>query len=134
MGKLETKLDNFTRALQRLKEAVAEFGQDHASDVVRDGVIQRFELTYELAWKTTKEYLELIGIVDRNSPKAVIKEAYAQKLIVDEETWLLMLDDRNMTSHVYKEEMAEEITERIVNFYTHEFEKLLGILSQGSDE
>ena len=72
MAKFETKLINFNNALQRLKEAAVELEKIDASDVVRDGVIQRFEFTYELAWKTTKEYLEGLGIVDRNSPKAVI--------------------------------------------------------------
>ena len=47
--------------------------------------------------------------MDRNSPKAVIKEAYVQKIIINENNWLLMINDRNMTSNVYKEEMAEEI-------------------------
>jgi len=125
MGKLESKLNNFKHALQRLKEAAQEFSRSDASDVVRDGLIQRFEFTYELAWKTTKEYLEDIGIVDKNSPKAVIKEAYAQKIIINEKNWLLMLRDRNMTSHIYKEEAAQEIATRIVNCYLHEFDLLL---------
>jgi nucleotidyltransferase substrate binding protein (TIGR01987 family) len=113
MSKLESKLSNFDQALQRLKEAIEEFKQPGASDVVRDGVIQRFEFTYELAWKTTKAYLEDIGIVDVNSPKAIFKEAYVQRLITNEDNWLLMLKDRNMTSHTYKEEMAVGIAERI---------------------
>jgi nucleotidyltransferase substrate binding protein (TIGR01987 family) len=125
MSKLETKLSNLNKALQRLKEAVEEFKQQNASDVVRDGVIQRFEFTYELAWKTTKVFLEDLGIVDINSPKATIKEAYAQRLITDEENWLLMLNDRNMTSHMYKEEMAVEIAERISSCYIKEFDLLL---------
>lgn len=125
MSKLENKVGNFTNALQRLKEAGIELEKSDASDVVRDGVIQRFEFTYELAWKTTKEYLEDVGIVDKNSPKAVIKEAYAQKLIVNEQNWLLMLHDRNLTSHVYKEEMAQEIADRIIGCYINEFELLL---------
>jgi nucleotidyltransferase substrate binding protein (TIGR01987 family) len=124
MSKLETKLMNFNIALQRLKEAAEEL-KNNAGDVIRDGVIQRFEFTYELAWKTTKEYLEDIGIVDKNSPKAVIKEAFAQKLIINEDNWLLMLNDRNLTSHVYKEEMAEEIAHRIINSYISEFVSLL---------
>ncbi len=93
--------------------------------MVRDGLIQRFEFTYELSWKTTKEYLAEQGIVDINAPKSVIKEAFAHKLITNEQHWLLMLNDRNMTSHVYKEEMAEEIAERIVSCYVQEFELLL---------
>lgn len=125
MSKLESKLSNLNQALQRLKEAVEEFKQPNASDVVRDGVIQRFEFTYELAWKTTKVYLEDIGIVDINSPKAIIKEAYAQRLITNEDNWLLMLKDRNMTSHMYKEEMVVGIAERICSSYIKELELLL---------
>ncbi|MDD2212853.1 MAG: nucleotidyltransferase substrate binding protein [Clostridia bacterium] len=125
MSKIKIKLSNFKKALQRLKEAAEEFQKDVSNDVIRDGVIQRFEFTYELAWKTTKNYLESIGIVDKNSPKVVFKEAYEQKLLGHEENWLLMLNDRNMTSHVYKEEMAEEIAERIINMYIQELEDLL---------
>lgn len=125
MRKLEAKLNNYKNALERLKEAALEFKCEGSSDVIRDGLIQRFEFTYELSWKTIKEYLEEIGIVDKNSPKAVIKEAYTQKLIVNEENWLLMLNDRNMTSHVYEEKMAEEIAQRISNHYIMEFELLL---------
>ncbi|MHB8125212.1 MAG: nucleotidyltransferase substrate binding protein [Desulfitobacteriaceae bacterium] len=125
MSKLETKLSNFNNALQRLKDADEEFKKQGVSDVVRDGVIQRFEFTYEVAWKTTKVFLEDTGIVDINSPRAVLKEAYAQKLIVNEKNWLLMLNDRNMTSHMYKEEMATEIAKRISGCYIKEFELLL---------
>lgn len=128
MSKLEIKLNNFKNALQRLKESVIEIKRDNSSDVVRDGVIQRFEFTYELAWKATKEYMEEMGIVDKNSPKAVIKEAFAQKLIQNEQNWLLMLNDRNLTSHVYEEEMAQQIAERIIGCYIIEFEKLLSEL------
>ncbi|WP_434511926.1 nucleotidyltransferase substrate binding protein [Desulfitobacterium sp. AusDCA] len=124
-SKFEAKLANFRNALQRLKEAVDEFNQPGASEVIRDGVIQRFEFTYELAWKTTKVYLEDLGIVDINSPKAVIREAYAQRLLGDEKNWLLMLKDRNMTSDMYKEEMTEEVAERISTLYIQEFEFLL---------
>ena len=129
MAKQDTKLMNFNRALTRLKEAVEEFRQSD-SDVVRDGLIQRFEFTYELAWKSTKEVLEEIGIIDKNSPKTVIKEAYAQKMIVNENNWLLMLKDRNTTSHVYKDELAKEIADRIADYYVQEFDLLLASLTE----
>jgi len=128
MSKLETKLINFEKAIARLKEAIDEYKQEDSSKVVRDGLIQRFEFTYELAWKTTKVYLEQIGIVDRNSPKAVIQEAYLQKLITNEENWILMIKDRNLTSHVYDEDMAEEIADRIADTYIVEFESLYNLL------
>ena len=125
MNKLEIKLINFKNALERLKEAVKEYKQENASDVIRDGVIQRFEFTYELSWKTAKEYLESVGLVDINSPKSVFKEAFTQRLIEDETIWLLMLNDRNKTSHLYNEKMANEIAKRIVNTYIEVFETLI---------
>lgn len=124
------KMNNFHNALQRLKEAVAEWQEGNTSDVVRDGLIQRFEFTYELAWKTTKEYLEEIGIMEINSPKAVFKEAFAQKLISGEDLWLLMIKDRNMTSHLYQEQVAQEIAERIKEKYVQGFEELYRQLSK----
>lgn len=127
MAGLEAKLENLINANIRLSEAVIKFAQNQ-DDLFRDGLIQRFEFTYELAWKALKEYLESIGIVDQNSPKSVIKEAFAQKLIEDEHTWLLMLKDRNYTVHVYNEELARLIAERITTLYVHEFEKLIKII------
>ena len=98
--------------------------------VIRDGVIQRFEFTYELAWKATKAYLEEIGLVDRNSPKAVIKEAYAQKLICHEQNWLAMLDDRHKIVHVYNEQMAKDIADRISDKYIPELRALASVLEK----
>jgi nucleotidyltransferase substrate binding protein (TIGR01987 family) len=125
MSKFDTKFGNFEKAVQRLKEAVAELQTETASDVVRDGVIQRFEFTYELAWKSMKKYLQSIGIVDVNSPKAIIKEAFTQQIITNETTWLQMLSDRDLTSHVYKESLAVEISDRITGLYVAEFEQLI---------
>jgi len=126
---LENKLKNLINANLRLREAVIKFAHN-SDDLFRDGLIQRFEFTYELAWKTLKEYLESIGIVDRNSPKAVMKEAFAQKLIGEEDTWLLMLKDRNYTAHVYNEELALEIAKHITTLYVDEFDKLIKIIGQ----
>lgn len=125
MSKLKTKLRNYQDALQRLKEAIAEFTQVNSSDVVRDGLIQRFEFTYELAWKTTRDYLIDQGIVDKNSPKSVLREAFAQQLIKDELVWLEMIDDRNKTTHLYSQEEAVRIANNIVGKYAGEFDLLL---------
>jgi len=127
MTRLEIKLLNFGNALERLKEAVVEYrdnSKPSLNGLLRDGIIQRFEFTYELAWKAAKAYLEEMGITDKTSPRSVIREAYAQLLITDEANWLLMLNDRNLTSHVYSEEIAVEISERIMNIYLDEFERL----------
>lgn len=128
MNKLENKIDNFKNAVNRLLEAAEELKKDETNSVVRDGMIQRFEFTYELSWKTTKEYLEHIGIAGKTSPRSVIKEAYAQNLIEDEKSWLIMINDRNLTSHVYSERMAQEICSRIIEMYIKQFCILLNSL------
>jgi nucleotidyltransferase substrate binding protein (TIGR01987 family) len=111
----EYKLQNFKKAIDRLHEAVIGVRQLKGNQIIRDGLIQRFEFTFELAWKTAKVKLELQGFHDALSPKAVLKEMYALKWIHDEATWLEMLKDRNMTSQVYDEYVADEISERVMN-------------------
>jgi len=123
MDKLQTKIENYKKALLRLKEAVEEYNVNN-SKVVRDGVIQRFEFTVELAWKSLREYLINQGFEQHNSPKAVMQEAFTANYISDEESWINILNDRNLTSHIYDDTTAEEIYNRIVNKHTQAFESL----------
>jgi nucleotidyltransferase substrate binding protein (TIGR01987 family) len=99
----------------RLAEGAAKLDND--DDLQRDGVIQRFEFAFELSWKTLKAYFEDEGLQNLASPKAVLREAYAARMIVDEDLWLEMLRDRNLTSHIYKMEMAIAICDNIKNRY-----------------
>lgn len=112
MERLSNKVQNLVKAVNRLEEALIELRLSDSS-VVRDGVIQRFEFTTELAWKAAREYLIDQGFVDLNSPKAVMKEAFSSGLIADAENWVEILSDRNLTSHIYQEELAVEISNRI---------------------
>lgn len=114
MERLSTKLENLCKAFQRLQEAAAEYERTK-SDTVRDGVIQRFEFTCELSWKTTREYLLDQGFTDINSPKATMREAFSCGLIDNDIAWNTLLTDRNLTSHVYDELTAEQIYGRIVS-------------------
>ena len=123
MDKFATKLNNYKNALSRLHEAVEE-SKENKSLTVRDGVIQRFEFTAELAWKTMREYLLLQEISDINSPKSVMAEAYNNHIITDELGWLQILRDRNSTSHIYDEEDAQEIYKRIISTHIMLFDKL----------
>jgi nucleotidyltransferase substrate binding protein (TIGR01987 family) len=93
MERPTTKLENLVKALHRLKEAACAV-QRKDDAIIRDGLIQRFEFTYELIWKALKEYLEENGIFGKNSPKAVFKQAYALGLITNEQTWLSVINDR----------------------------------------
>ena len=128
MDKFQTKLNNFQKALAALKEAVSDFDKT-ALLSVRDGVIQRFEFTAELAWKTVREYLIDEGIAEINTPKSVMKAAFAANLIDDEDGWIGILNDRNTTSHIYDEDEADRIFERIRNKHTALFTKLSDTLS-----
>jgi len=123
MELLSNKVQNFKKAVARLSEGILEL-QANDSSVVRDGVIQRFEFTTELAWKATREYLMDQGFVDINSPKSVMKEAFSFGLISDDKIWIQILNDRNLTSHIYKEEIADEICNRIIKTHFQELEAL----------
>lgn len=110
----ENKRLNFKNAVARLGEALAEC-QNAPTALMKDGAIQRFEFTAELAWKACREYLMQLGYPDVNGPKPVMKEALSHGIIQDGEGWMNLLNDRNLTSHVYKEDLAEAIYQRIVS-------------------
>jgi len=129
MSKLEEKLSKFSEAVKRLEEAVSDYNSYNVSSI-RDGVIQRFEFCTELAWKAAREYLIEQGYTDINSPKAVMKQAYADNLINDEQLWIELLNARNQTSHIYDEETASDIFEKIRNKYINQFNELLSVLTK----
>jgi nucleotidyltransferase substrate binding protein, HI0074 family len=104
------------RALGTLKEIMEE----PYSVIIRDAAIQRFEYTFEAIWKLIKEYLiEREGIVC-NSPKSCFREAFKMHLINEDESMqaLYMTDDRNMTTHTYHEDVAEEIYKELAGYYS----------------
>ncbi len=129
MSKMDEKYQKLKDASQRLQEAIQDY-EEMGLDSIRDGVIQRFEICVELAWKTIREYLIDMGYTEVNSPKAVMKTAYADGLLTDEQTWLDMVNDRNLTSHVYDEDQAigiyNSIRERYCPLFADILEKLAG--------
>lgn len=129
MNKFDEKFEKFSEAVNRLEEALKEYEKYEISSS-RDGVIQRFEFCTELAWKSTREFLISEGYVDLNSPKSVMKQAYADGIISDEKTWLELLYSRNLTSHIYDEHTASDIFTNIKEKYLQLFTQLLAALSQ----
>ena len=99
----------FGRSLERLSEALARSPDD---PLVVDASIQRFEFTFELFWKLARRLLARHGI-DAASPRATLRHAYRLGWLDDEARWLGMLDDRNLTSHTYRETLAHEIFGRL---------------------
>jgi len=117
---LNETLAQWKNAVDRLGEAVAE---KSPSQLMIDGTIQRFEFTFELSWKAMQKILRVKEDIDVPSPKQTLQKAYRLEWIDDEDLWVRMLKDRNMTSHTYKQELAKEIYGRIKTYYP-EFVKL----------
>ena len=94
------RFENYEKALRLLREAVADVNA--LSNLEKEGAVQRFEFTVELAWKTLKDYLEYSGVVlDQNTPKSIVKQAFTAKIISDGQLWIDILDCRNRMSHNY---------------------------------
>lgn len=110
------KTQQFSQALERLQEALADSASS-TNTVMRDGVIQRFEFTAELAWKSCREILLDEGFVNIDSPKAVMRQALASGLITDGDGWFDLLQARNITSHMYSEDQAAAIYQNIRQIY-----------------
>lgn len=125
MERFEQKKEDFFNALNRLNEAVNE----EPTDVVIDGVLHRFEFTFELAWKLMKYYMEYMGLVEiTGSPREAIQNAFKQNIIEDGEEWINMMISRNNLSHMYDEKVSREIYDKIKNSYIKLFEKLKQVM------
>ena len=113
---------NLKKAFLKLKEAV-ESGQ--LSELENEGLIQRFEYTYELAWKTLQDLLEEKGYLDIKGPAPVIRQSFQDGYIGDGDGWMLLKTSRENTSHTYNKEIAEEIVEKIATSYYFLFQDLI---------
>ena len=121
MKRIEQRYEDYCKALSRLKEALNE----EMSEIVIDGTIQRYEFTFELAWKLMKDYLEYNGLMENiASPRGVIQQAYQAEIIKDGEMWIQMMLDRNAMSHLYDEEKSRGIYDNIKEKYVQQFENL----------
>jgi nucleotidyltransferase substrate binding protein (TIGR01987 family) len=113
----EQRFQNFTKSISLLNE-IKELEIGKLSLLEKEGIIQRFEFTLELAWKKLKDKIEFDGIIlDRISPKMVLKEVYQAKYINNIEVWIQMINDRNLVSHTYDFETFEEIIPSIQKQY-----------------
>ncbi|WP_026947434.1 nucleotidyltransferase substrate binding protein [Algoriphagus marincola] len=124
------RLDNFQKAVSLLSE-VKLMDLEELSQLEKEGIIQRFEYTLELGWKTLKDKMEFDGLIlDRISPKVVVKEAFQAKYIDQVEVWLEMINDRNLLSHSYDLETFESVIPEIQSVYTPLLASLVKNLSK----
>ena len=129
MRSVEFKYINLKKAYLRLKEVSdMYYGKN---DIIRDSLIQRFEFTYELTHKTLKEFMKYLGVTLENSfPRTIYKKAYVNNLISDDQVWINLLEDRNCTSHIYNENLADEVARRIVDKYVDAIGELVNNLEK----
>ncbi len=114
----------FSKAITRLEE-VLELDK---TDVTRDSAIKRFEICFDLAWKSIKNYARKEGI-ECNSPRMCFKTAFKLNLIDYDEKWLKGIEDRNTTSHLYNEKLADQVYQRLPE-YKSLFDSLLSRLEK----
>lgn len=112
------RFQNYRQALSRLTAAVKLSRERPLSELEQQGLIQGFEYTHELVWNVLKDYLEEQGFVSVIGSKGATREAFKNGLVEDGEAWMDMIKARNLTSHTYKTEVAEDIVKDILGrFY-----------------
>ena len=123
---LNESAEAFKNAYLKLKQFINE---DNGSELARAGILHAFEFTFELWWKYLQRYLDSLYILEEHGPSSVIKIAFQNGILKDGQIYMDMLRDRNLISHTYKENMAEEIYLRIKNNHILTLEKFYNDMS-----
>lgn len=134
----EQRFSNFVKALDKLSQSVNYIKRKYSEEedtainseellsvldeMIKEGLIQRFEYTHELAWKVMKDYAEYQGNSSIGGSRDASREALQLKLITEGEIWMDMIVSRNKTSHTYNEEIANEIYTKILKEYYPAFQ------------
>lgn len=121
MERYETRKQHLINAILKLKQALLE----EETDLVIDGVLHRYEFTFELAWKTLKDYLNYLGIEQNTgSPREIIQRSFENNIIENGDIWINMMLARNELSHLYDEETSREIYDDIKKKYILELDEI----------
>ncbi len=128
------RFNNYIKALQNLREAV-ELSQSRAlSSLEQQGLIQSFEFTHELAWNVLKDYLAHKGIIDVIGSKDASRDVFKNGLIEQGDDWMDMIKARNLSSHTYNPEVAQEIVDDILQRFHPAFEGMANKFTKLHDE
>lgn len=119
------RFGNFDRACGLLEEALRTRAPESFSDLEKEGLVQRFEYTFELAWKTLKDYLEYTGVVlEQVTPRHVIRQAFSARILEDGQGWIDMLEHRNLLSHRYDRQTFDRAVAAIAGTYLGALQKV----------
>ncbi len=127
------RFDNFGRAFVLLREGIEAIDERELSQLEREGLIQRFEYTWELAWKTLKDYLDFQGVIlETVTPRTVIRAAFAANIITRGPDWMDALDARNKMSHTYNFKVFEDVIADIQKRFLSLLDELYDFLLEKS--
>jgi len=115
------RFSNFQKALLQLNKAFDYSKTNSLNDLEKQGVIQAFEFTHELAWNVIKDFFFYQGNAEIRGSRDAVREAFKFGLLNDGDVWMEMIISRNKTSHTYDEHTANEIVENVLEKYIEEF-------------
>lgn len=121
----QQRLANYAKALEQLGNAVATSQQRTLTELEKQGLIQAFEFTHELAWNVMKDYFAYQGNPSITGSRDAAREAFQKGLVEDGEGWMEMIKSRNQTSHTYQQTVADEIAGLILERYFSLFQQFL---------
>jgi nucleotidyltransferase substrate binding protein (TIGR01987 family) len=119
----QQRLENYCKAYDKLFEAALKIGGSN-KNLLEEGLIQRFEFTFVLAWNLMKDYCEYLNGIFLKGSRDANNEAYKLQIIDDAHIWLEMLNSRLLTSHTYNENTITEIIDKTIHNYIFPFEML----------
>jgi nucleotidyltransferase substrate binding protein (TIGR01987 family) len=111
------RFSNYQKALSKLREAVELDAQRELSELEKQGLIQAFEFTHELAWQVMRDIFIDQGNTEILGSRDATREAFAAELIKDGKGWMDMIKKRNLTSHTYNEETSKTIYDEIISTF-----------------
>jgi nucleotidyltransferase substrate binding protein (TIGR01987 family) len=123
----QQRFSNYRRALAQLETFLEP---PSLNEREQQGLIKAFEYTFELGWNTLRDLLRSQGAATLLGSRDTLREAFRLGLIEEGEIWMLMIQDRNLTSHTYNRATADAIAAQIVGGYLPCFQRLRATLEQ----
>ncbi len=124
--RFKQRFENFKKAFAQLEKAVNDYNRLNILE--KEGLIQRFEYTFELSWKLLKDYLEAKGLMVK-FPRDTLKLAFETEIIKNGEKWMEMLEFRNITAHTYDEKNFNIALEKVVKEFYKELKALFNFFN-----
>jgi nucleotidyltransferase substrate binding protein (TIGR01987 family) len=119
------RFSNFQKAFRQFEKAIHLYNERDLSNLEKQGLVQAFEYTHELAWKTLKDFLEYQGDNEVLGSRDATRKAFQMGLLEDGTAWMGMIKNRNLSTHTYNEETVNEIVTEIADSYYDNFKNLI---------